>query len=871
MIVALLAAYAGVLEMSRPHVSGDQLRLDGFLDRAERGRILNAEILDFDSYVVGQYRRADGSIRPYNLPYLKALNNRERLADALVDNRVPSTVNQQNAKNLIVPVTTLLPALMIVVVLIYLIQSYRSGSGLFGIGSGAQRFTGEDSEVSFADVAGQDAAVAELREVSEFLTDPERFAAVGVQVPRGVLLFGPPGCGKTLMARALAGEAGAAFYSISGSDFVEMYQGVGAARVRDLFREARENAPAIVFIDELDAIGRRRRGGGAMATDSPDEQGQALNSILTEMDGFSQTQTVIVLGATNRPDVLDPALLRPGRFDRSVGLETPDERGRLTILEVHAKGKPLAPDADLPAVAKRAVGMTGADLGNVMNEAGLLAARAGRQTISRPDLDEALNRILEAPERQRRLSLRNRSLGQSSLAEEQVTFADVAGVDDALAELAEVREYLADPERFRRMGARIPRGFLLSGPPGCGKTLLARAVAGESNAAFFSVAGTEFTETNVGEGAARVRDLFAQARGVAPAIIFIDEIDALGARRGGSLDSAGREYDQTMNQVLVELDGFGQRGGVVVMAATNRPDMLDPALVRPGRFDRQIGIDPPDRDGRRKILEVHAKDKPLSSDVDLDRVAGLTRGLAGAELANVMNEAALLAARRDAGEIDMRLVEEGIDRALTGIGSGQVMSEEERRIVAYHEVGHGLVSRALSLDTVVHKLSVVPRGRRLGVAWLPESTDRQLYQRSVLIERMASLLAGRAAEELVFGESSGGASGDLRRVGEIAFAMVCDLGMSQEVRALPVRDGGTRPLSDETARLIDAEVAQLVGEAEELAREVLAASRETLDRVAEALMERETLSMDEIDEIAGPPPEVVRRNGDRPKVATGAR
>ncbi len=857
--------------MSRPHVSGDQLRLDGFLDRAERGRILNAEILDFDSYVVGQYRRADGSIRPYNLPYLKALNNRERLADALVDNRVPSTINQQNAKNLVVPATILLPALMIVVVLIYLILSYRSGSGLFGIGSGAQRFTGEDSEVSFADVAGQDAAVAELREVSEFLTDPERFAAVGVQVPRGVLLFGPPGCGKTLMARALAGEAGAAFYSISGSDFVEMYQGVGAARVRDLFREARENAPAIVFIDELDAIGRRRRGGGAMATDSPDEQGQALNSILTEMDGFSQTQTVIVLGATNRPDVLDPALLRPGRFDRSVGLETPDERGRLTILEVHAKGKPLAPDADLPAVAKRAVGMTGADLGNVMNEAGLLAARAGRQTISRADLDEALNRILEAPERQRRLSMRNRSLGQSSLAEEQVTFADVAGVDDALAELAEVREYLADPERFRRMGARIPRGFLLSGPPGCGKTLLARAVAGESNAAFFSVAGTEFTEINVGEGAARVRDLFAQARGVAPAIIFIDEIDALGARRGGSLDSAGREYDQTMNQVLVELDGFGQRGGVVVMAATNRPDMLDPALVRPGRFDRQIEIDPPDRDGRRKILEVHAKDKPLSSNVDLDRVAGLTRGLAGAELANVMNEAALLAARRDASEIDMSLVEEGIDRALTGIGSGQVMSEEERRIVAYHEVGHGLVSRALSLDTVVHKLSVVPRGRRLGVAWLPESTDRQLYQRSVLIERMASLLAGRAAEELVFGESSGGASGDLRRVGEIAFAMVCDLGMSQEVRALPVRDGGTRPLSDETARLIDVEVAQLVGEAEELAREVLAASRETLDRVAEALMERETLSMDEIDEIAGPPPEVVRRNGGRPKVATGAR
>ena len=871
-IVGLLAGYVGVLELSRPHVSGDRLLLNGFFDLADRGRILNAEILDFDSYVVGQYRDGDESIRPYNLPYLKTGSSRERLADLLVENRIPSSVNQQNAKNLVLPATILLPALMLVVVMIYLILSYRRGSGLFGIRSGARKFTGEETKATFADVAGQDAAVAELREVSEFLADPERFSAVGVQVPRGVLLFGPPGCGKTLMARALAGEAGASFYSISGSDFVEMYVGVGAARVRDLFREARENAPAIVFIDELDAIGRRRTGGGAVATSSPDEQHQALNSILTEMDGFSQTQTVIVIGATNRPDVLDPALLRPGRFDRSVGLETPDEQGRLAILQVHAKGKPLAPDADLRALAKRAVGMTGADLGNVMNEAGLLAGRAGRRQITHADLDEALKRIMEAPERQRRLSMRNRTLGQRSLAEDQVTFADVAGVDDAIRELSEVREYLADPERFRRMGARIPRGFLLSGPPGCGKTLLARAVAGESNAAFISVAGTEFTEVFVGEGAARVRDLFAQARGVAPAIIFIDEIDAMGARRGGSPDGGGRENDQTLNQILVELDGFGQRPGVVVMAATNRPDMLDPALVRPGRFDRQVEIEPPDRAGRRRILEVHAKDKPLSSDVDLDRVAGLTRGLSGADLANVMNEAALLAARRGADEIDMGLVEEGIDRSLAGIGSGQVMSEEERRNIAYHEAGHALVSRALSMDTVVHKLSVVPRGRRLGVAWLPESTDRLLYPRSVLIERMASLLAGRTAEEMVLGESSGGASDDLRRVGEIAFRMVCDFGMSQEIRALPVANGAGRPggLSDETARLVDSEVRQLVGEAEDLAREVLTASREALDRLAEALLERETLSMDEVNQLAGPPPTVTKRNGTRSGITPAA-
>jgi cell division protease FtsH len=292
--------------------------------------------------------------------------------------------------------------------------------------------------------------------------------------------------------------------------------------------------------------------------------------------------------------------------------------------------------------------------------------------------------------------------------------------------------------------------------------------------------------------------------------------------------------------------------------------MLDPALVRPGRFDRQITIDLPDQGGRRAILDVHCKDKRLGADVDLDRVASLTRGLSGADLANVVNEAALLAGRRGSSEIDMGLVEEGIDRALAGVGSGRIMSDEERRAVAYHEAGHALVSRALSTDTVVHKLSVVPRGRRLGVAWLPESSDRLLYPRSVLIERMATLLAGRAAEEMIFGESSGGASDDLARVAELARRMVCDYGMSERVRAVPSSGaGGTQwhLISDETQRLIDSEVSGLVEEGEELARAALAASRDALERVAGALLEKETLTMDEVEQLAGPPPSVQRRNG----------
>jgi cell division protease FtsH len=864
-IVVLLAAYVGLLEYARPHVSGDSLSYDRFVDLAERDRIRNARILDSDGFVVGQYLARGRQTRDYKTSYFRSEVLRSELLEVLIPNNIPTAVDQQEAKRFVGPISVLIPALILVIVFVYFIVSYSKGTGVFGVRSGARQLTQEEGSITFDDVAGQDAAVRELREVSQFLADPERFRAVGAQVPKGVLLFGPPGCGKTLLARALAGEAGASFYSISGSDFVELYVGVGAARVRDLFREARESAPAIVFIDELDAVGRRRGGGGEgpVTTGSRDEQDQALNGILAEMDGFSPMAGIIVVGATNRPDILDPALLRPGRFDRSVGLETPDEHGRLQILQVHARDKPLAGDVDLETIAHRALGMTGADLANVVNEAGLLAARAGQRQIPHMLLEEALTRILEAPERQRRLSLRGRTLGQRSLSHEQVTFADVAGVDDAMVELAEVRDYLSDPDRFTNLGARIPRGFLLNGPPGCGKTLLARAVAGEANAAFFSVAATEFTEVFVGEGAARVRDLFAQARGVAPTIVFVDEIDAIGAKRGGGADAGSRETDQTLNQILIELDGFGQRPGVVVIAATNRADMLDPALVRPGRFDRQITIDLPDHRGRRAILDVHAKGKPLGADVNLDRVASLTRGLSGADLANVLNEAALLAGRRGLRKITMDLVEEGIDRALSGVGGGRIMSDEERRAVAYHEAGHALVARSFLRDTVVHKLSVLPRGRRLGVAWLPESTDRLLYPRSVLIERMATLLAGRAAEEMVIGESSGGASDDLARVGEIALTMVCEFGMSERVRALPTgRDGQSRwHLSDETTRLIDSEVNRVVEEAEELTRAALTASRDALECVATALLERETLTLDEVDALAGPPPSLPGRDG----------
>ena len=862
-VLVLLASYGAVLEYSRPHVSGDALTLTTFVQLASSGRLKDARVLDVDSYVVGAYVSDNGRAAQYNTPYLRATTTRERILDILLTANVPTTIDQQTDKNLVSLASILVPSLILVLLFAYLVVSYRRGTGLFNVRSGARKVSGETTAVTFANVAGQDAAITELREIAQFLAAPERFAAVGARVPKGILLYGPPGCGKTLMAKALAGEVGATFFSISGSDFVELYVGVGAARVRDLFKEAREHAPAIVFIDELDSIGRAR---GVVGTvQSQGEQEQALNQILAEMDGFSTEVGIIVVAATNRPDIIDPALLRPGRFDRTVALERPDEQGRRAILSVHSKGKPLHPTVDLAVIAQRAIGLTGADLAGVVNEAALLAARDSRGEITQPHLAEALQRVLDAPERQRRLSLRTRTIGKRFTAEKRVTFADLAGVAEATTELAEVKEYLADPERFARMGARLPGGILLVGPPGCGKTLLARAVAGETNAAFLSVAASEFVEVFVGEGASRVRELFSEARAICPAIVFIDEIDAVGARRGSGGSGGNREMDQTLNQILIELDGFEGRSGVVVMAATNRPDILDSALVRPGRFDRRVTVELPDREGRIDILRLHARGRPLANDVDFDEIARHTQGFSGAELAGVMNEATLLAARVRKDEVPMSFVEEAVERTVLGAAArSHVTSDVEKRLIAYHEAGHAVVRRALPGSTSPRKISIIPRGRMLGVTWMQDD-DRLLRSRSHLLDQMAGLLAGRAAEDLIFGEQTTGASDDIARAGALARRMVTELGMSKALGPLPYErtlGDPTGGYSDEVAAVIDSEVRALADEAYARAMSVLRASLAALDAVATALIERETITAEDLERIITAEPDAPRLASD---------
>jgi cell division protease FtsH len=442
----------------------------------------------------------------------------------------------------------------------------------------------------------------------------------------------------------------------------------------------------------------------------------------------------------------------------------------------------------------------------------------------------------------------------------KVTFADVAGCDEAVEELQEIKEFLENPTRFQSMGAKIPKGVLLYGPPGTGKTLLARAVAGEAGVPFFSISGSDFVEMFVGVGASRVRDLFEQAKATAPAIVFVDEIDAVGRHRGAGLGGGHDEREQTLNQLLVEMDGFDPRSGVILIAATNRPDILDPALLRPGRFDRQIVVDRPDIAGRKAILEVHAKGKPLADGINLETLARRTPGFTGADLANLMNEAALLSARRNLDQIGMMQLDEAIDRVLAGPERrSRVMSEHEKRVIAFHEAGHALVAYVLPEGDDVHKVSIVARGRALGLTWfLPE--DRYTHTKAQLRAQMASALGGRSAEELVFGEVTTGAANDIEKCTEIAKAMVTQYGMSsalgprkfgqEQGEVFLGRDQGhQRDYSDDVASQIDGEVNALIDRAHDEARAILVTHRATLDALANALIERETVEDIELAEL----------------------
>ena len=443
----------------------------------------------------------------------------------------------------------------------------------------------------------------------------------------------------------------------------------------------------------------------------------------------------------------------------------------------------------------------------------------------------------------------------------QNTFADVAGADEAIAELEEIKDFLASPAKYALLGAKIPKGVLLYGPPGTGKTLLARAVAGEAKVPFYSISGSDFVEMFVGVGAARVRDLFAQAKANAPAIVFVDEIDAVGRQRGAGMGGGHDEREQTLNQLLVEMDGFESGGQVILIAATNRPDVLDPALLRPGRFDRQIAVDRPDLKGREEILKVHAKTKPLSDEVELLNYARRTPGFTGADLANVLNEAALLAAREEKKVISNMQIDEAIDRVMAGPQrKSRIMSDDERRVTAYHEGGHALVAHALPHTDPVHKITIMPRGRALGYTMVLPDDDKYSTTRNQLLDQLAYSLGGRAAEELIFHDPSTGASNDIEKATALARAMVTQYGMTEAIGAIKLgtdasepfmgRDyGHQRDYSENIAAKVDGEIRNLIENAHQEAFDILVENRATLDAMVLQLLEKETLNKEEIAAI----------------------
>lgn len=746
-------------------------------------------------------------------------------------------------------------------------NSGSSGSTIFNMGkSRAKMILPTQVKVNFSSVAGAQEAKQELADIVELLKHPDKFKRLGAKLPRGILLVGEPGNGKTLLAKAVAGEAHCPFFMVSGSDFVEVFVGVGAARIRDLFAQARKHAPSIIFIDEIDAIGRQR---GTGLGGGNDEREQTLNQLLTEMDGFeSQNVPLVILAATNIPDVLDKALLRPGRFDHRINVPFPDLASREAIIKIHVRDTKLAPTVDIKGLAQETAGFSGAELANLINQAALIASKKGHDAIMASDIEEARLKIFKSQETNNATgALQTRGAAHVKLfmpSQVKTTFKDVAGVRDAKEELLDVVEFLRRPAKFKELGAKIPRGVLLVGEPGNGKTLLARAVAGEAQCPFFSVSGSDFVEIYVGVGASRVRELFAQARKHAPSIVFIDEVDSVGGQRlkGSSVG----EYSQTLNQLLAEMDGFDTaQSDVIVLAATNRVDMLDSALLRPGRFDRKVVVPFPDIVCREEILQVHARRIKLASDINLNKIARGTPGFSGADLANLINEAALAASKKNQDKVLMGDIDEARDKIIMGKEVRSIIfTPKELQMTAFHEAGHALVRLLLPDDTdPLFKVTIIPRGMSLGSThWLPDR-DKYTSTREEILASIMSALGGRVAEELVFNTLSTGAASDFKVATNMARQMICVYGMSDTLGPVIYQESayGKPEYSQETAGKIDEEVRSILQKCYDKAKELLVQHRDKLDKLAQLLLEKETVHAQDIYEALNIPPRVeVRLN-----------
>jgi cell division protease FtsH len=752
-------------------------------------------------------------------------------------------------------IISLAPILLLIGVIMYTMRGAGGAMGgknpmSFGK-SKARLITKDESHVTFEDVAGVEEAKEEVGELVDFLSDPSKFTKVGGKIPKGVLMVGPPGTGKTLLAKAVAGEADVPFFFISGSDFVEMFVGVGASRVRDMFDQAKKNAPCIIFIDEIDAVGRQR---GAGMGGGHDEREQTLNQMLVEMDGFEGSEGIIVVAATNRPDVLDPALLRPGRFDRTVTVGLPDINGRDAILKVHMRKLPIAKNVKSMDIARGTPGFSGADLANLTNEAALIAARFSKKLVGMRELEKAKDKIMMGAERKGMVM---------DAAEKEMTAYHEAGH-------AIVGRLMPEHDPVYKVSI-IPRGRALGVTmflPEKDSYSISKRKLNSQVASLFGgriaeelVYGEDAVTTGASNDIERATEI--QAKKNAPCIIFIDEIDAVGRQRGAGMGGGHDEREQTLNQMLVEMDGFEGSEGIIVVAATNRPDVLDPALLRPGRFDRTVTVGLPDINGRDAILKVHMRKLPIAKNVKSMDIARGTPGFSGADLANLANEAALIAARFSKKLVGMREFEKAKDKIMMGAErKGMVMDASEKEMTAYHEAGHAIVGRLMPEHDPVYKVSIIPRGRALGVTmFLPEKDSYSISKRK-LNSQVASLFGGRIAEELVYGEDAvtTGASNDIERATEIAHKMVKLWGMSSVMGPMAYgEDEGEvflgrqvtkhKHISDETFTKVDSEIRKIIDTNYSAAYKIIKDNRDILDAMAAALVEFETIDTNQIDDL----------------------
>lgn len=711
------------------------------------------------------------------------------------------------------------------------------------VGSGVEVGTA-DSTVRLADVIGIDDVKQDILEIVDFLKHGDQLREIGAKIPKGVLLIGPPGVGKTMLAKAMANEANVPFFGMSGSYFVSKWAGEGASRIKALYSQARKSPAAIIFIDEIDAI-------SGTVSDTGSQRTSALNQLLIELDGLTRSN-VITVGATNNETNLDPAFVRSGRFDRKAYVGLPDAEARKEIFKRYLGQIKMASEPDLDSLAQITTNFSGADIAATVNEAAIIAVRAGKTHVEESDLEAAVDRLSVTAGHK----LNTYGMNLARVPDLDVRLEDIKGMEEARGEAAEVVALLKNADKIRTTGLKAPKGVLLVGPPGTGKTMLAKAIANTAGVPFYALSGGDFQSMWAGVGANRVRAVYEQARRSGkPAIVFIDEIDAIGGKRGIDLGGGAiQDSNKTLNQFLVELDGFGKHK-VLTIGATNHPELLDQALLRPGRFDRRIDVPLPNLEGREGILEHYLSKVKVDPRVNIKEIARMTVWKAGADLQNIVNEAGLNAVRNGREEVTQIDLIQAIQRQSFGMSYSRHILVDELRATAIHEAGHAVVAYFRNKHHRIQIVTVVPSGNALGYVWRVDKEERHGKFKDDYYVDIEISLGGLVAERIFYGENSSGVSQDLRNAASVARNMITSFGMGDFTFSASYAYQNERSgqfASDDTSREIELQIKEVVEKCRIDTEKLLMTKKPQLEAIANALMEKETLYFKDLVKLLEP-------------------